>query len=623
MKKLLFILSTILLLTVLVIGMSLSTSAEVVGGECGEYGDNVTWSYDTSTLTLHISGSGKMTLSPWRDLYKKTIFKVVIENGVTSIAPDAFFGCDSMTSIAIPNSVTSIGSSAFADCDSLTNIQIPNSVSVIGYSAFYDCDNLTSIVIPDGVTAIETGTFDMCENLTSVVIPDSVTYIGSLAFSSCAKLTEVKIPYGVTTIEESVFYSCESLKSITIPNSVVTIKDAAFACCFDLTSVVIPNSVTSIGEYAFSSCVGLRTVEIADSVTTIGACAFSNCQNLTDVVLPEGLKIVESNLFSFCEKLKMVYIPRAVVLIKSDVFSNTSLQKIIYCGTETQWNEIVKTSNWNGGKYPPVFYHELGYHIEDEQTHAIRCNYCEYEEIVQHAWNAGAVTTPATHTSVGVMTYTCYDCKFTRTEQIEMIAQHSYDTIEIVDGDQHKKVCSCGSEIYYPHSWDNGEVTKKASDTATGIIEFSCKDCNAKFEQEIAIVHNHEYANIRHVASRHTSYCIYCNDSISEEYTYVRTPLHSPVYHRSECECGIVFYEDHLFQDDNDISCDLCGYVKTSSTGSTTEVSTYNKHLTSPQVVAGESSNTMYGCESVVHLSGGIFLLVACGAGILMKKKKD
>src|SRR5712691_4247888 len=55
---------------------------------------------------------------------------------VTSIGYEAFYSCDSLTSVTIPNSVTSIGGYAFYYCTSLTNVTIPNSVTNIGSYAF-------------------------------------------------------------------------------------------------------------------------------------------------------------------------------------------------------------------------------------------------------------------------------------------------------------------------------------------------------------------------------------------------------------------------------------------------------------------------------------------------------
>ena len=84
--------------------------AKTYDGSCG---DNVTWSLDTETGVLTISGSGNMysyywQKTPWYYL-NDGIKSVNIENGVTSIGNRAFYDCNSLTRITIPDRVTSIG----------------------------------------------------------------------------------------------------------------------------------------------------------------------------------------------------------------------------------------------------------------------------------------------------------------------------------------------------------------------------------------------------------------------------------------------------------------------------------------------------------------------------------
>jgi hypothetical protein len=119
----------------------------------------------------------------------------------------------------------------------------------IGNNAFYKCQSLTSVIIPNSVTTIGDYAFDSCSSLTSITIPDSVITIKSDAFSSCSSLTSVTIGSSVITIEAYAFRSCTALASMTIGTSVTTIKGYAFSYCTNLTSITFLGLVapTSVG----------------------------------------------------------------------------------------------------------------------------------------------------------------------------------------------------------------------------------------------------------------------------------------------------------------------------------------------------------------------------------------
>ena len=165
----------------------------------GSCGDNVTYTFVSSTGTLTIQGSGAMedyyssSDTPWNS-YRTNIKTVIIEEGVTSIGSRAFVGCSSLSSVTIPNSVTSIGEYAFSGCSGLTSVTIPNSVTSIGSGAFRNCLGLTSVTIPNSVTTIGENAFIYCSGLTSVTIGNSVTSIGESAFSGCSGLQKVIVP---------------------------------------------------------------------------------------------------------------------------------------------------------------------------------------------------------------------------------------------------------------------------------------------------------------------------------------------------------------------------------------------------------------------------------------------
>ena len=263
-------------------------TAEFAQSFSGQCGDNLYWSYDETTKTISISGSGEMydytaDSIPWL-LFREQIVGLTTSNTVTSIGSYAFYKCSSLTSVTIGESVTSIGNYAFYNCSSLTSVTIGESVTSIGNYAFYKCSGLTSVTIPESVTTIGNSAFYQCSSLTSVTIPNSVTSIGDYAFDSCSSLISVTIPNSVTSIGKSAFSTCSSLTSVTIGESVTSIGNYAFYKCSSLTSVTIPNSVTTIGESAFKDCSGLTSLSIGNSVTNIGKEAFHRCTALESVV---------------------------------------------------------------------------------------------------------------------------------------------------------------------------------------------------------------------------------------------------------------------------------------------------------------------------------------------------
>lgn len=160
--------------------------------------------------------------------------RIVIKDGTSGIAEDAFSNCANLTSVTIPNSVISIGSYAFNQCFGLTSITIPNNVTSINNGTFYNCRGLETVIIPNGVTSIGEQVFYGCKSLVSVTIPQNVTFIGSGAFRDCIGLTSVTIPNGVTSITKNTFWGCSSIKEIVIPKSVTDIEKYAFRGCLNL-----------------------------------------------------------------------------------------------------------------------------------------------------------------------------------------------------------------------------------------------------------------------------------------------------------------------------------------------------------------------------------------------------
>ncbi len=287
---------------------------------------------------------------------------VIIPDGVTSIANNAFSGCESLTGISIPDSVISIGENAFHDCESLTNVRLPKNLTEISYGLFSSCSSLETIIIPEAVKSISDFAFSHCASLNNIVIPDGVTSIGDHAFSTCSSLTSLVLPDGIKSISYGIFYDCESLESINIPDGVTSIGESAFNGCISLQSISIPDGVTSIGESAFNGCVLLETINIPNSVNRIDNVAFAKTKisnvliddnhpyftiyngilyskdysdmiyvlfGVKEAVLPSDWTTVPRECFYGAETLEKIIIPNGVTSIGAYAFRGcTSLTQI-------------------------------------------------------------------------------------------------------------------------------------------------------------------------------------------------------------------------------------------------------------------------------------------------------
>lgn len=228
MKKVISLVLSLAMLLSIVSVVDFSAFADVQTGSCG---DNVTYSLDTSTGVLTISGTGNM-----RDYTVKQYNSYTFHNTFLD-SNDQY-----VKKLIIDFGVTSIGEYSFYNCTQLESVTIPDSVTSIGYSAFEKCTSLTSVTIPAGVTSIENCTFYGCTSLTSITIPNSVTSIGDAAFRNCGSLTSVKIPDGVIGICSEAFYDCSSLEKIIIPKSLKYISEQAFFLCDKLNDIYYTGS---------------------------------------------------------------------------------------------------------------------------------------------------------------------------------------------------------------------------------------------------------------------------------------------------------------------------------------------------------------------------------------------
>ncbi len=379
--------------------LALAASVGTLFAQSGTCGTNLTWTFDTESGTLTISGTGTMTNHSYSwDSYRTSIKTVIIEEGVTSIENCAFQDCSSLTSVTIPNSVTSIGYCAFAGCSRLTSMTIPENVTSIGSYAFAGCismttmtwnakncslgdmyenayygtgvagkyewflDHITSFTFGDEVEVIPSHVCVHMKNVTSITIPEKVKIIYFDAFKYSGIKTIVwnakscyisggNLFYANPTSEIGVFDMRKQIESITFGENVEHIPAYLCSGLSNLTSITIGNSVTSIGKEAFSGCRSLSSVNISniaawckisfdsynDNPLNYSHNLYLNGTLVTDLVIPDGVTSIGNYAFYGCSSLTSVTIPNSVTSIGEGAFYYCKISKIYFSGTMEEW----------------------------------------------------------------------------------------------------------------------------------------------------------------------------------------------------------------------------------------------------------------------------------------------
>lgn len=288
-------------------GTAQSSGDIVRDGACGA---NLEWAY-YSDDTLVISGTGDMTdysvsyVCPW-ERYARSMKKVIIENGVTSIGNNAFYDCVALTTVEIGNGVTSIGEQAFAYCSALTTVKLGTGVTSIGESAFQNCGSLNSIELPDGIKNIGKYAFSGCSKMVTVKIGNGLTAIEERTFSNCFVLEQINIPSSVTSIGKNAFSGCKSIQRVDIENTQSFLElvynekngrinqdaEAVGLYCNGnpVTDIVIPDGTTTVEKW-FANITTIESIVIPNSVTKVDFDAFKGCTNLKKLTVGSGLEV--------------------------------------------------------------------------------------------------------------------------------------------------------------------------------------------------------------------------------------------------------------------------------------------------------------------------------------------
>ena len=378
-KKILLTLSAVLLFAVV---LCFNASALEPTGKCG---DNVTWSFDSETGTLTISGTGDMAdyydNSPFK--YKYEIDNVIIENGVTSIGKSVFSDCINIESVTIGKDVTTIEDEAFGFCSNIKEVYISDlsawcNISFEGYCSnplsskdyFDDAGEsdgtdlylngtlVTDLVIPSDITSVSESLFFDCASIESVTIHDNVSSVGSYAFSNCKNLKKITVlsnSLDISSLPSDAIIWCyknsaahtycvESGRLFVLVDGTDEENKPSgtlgrFTWSFDKRTLVLsingsgalPDFGTAAAPWSeYEDVIG--NIVISKGITNISSIKFCNYNKLKTVILPEDMRSIPDSLFNGCESLTTITIPDSVEIIGEYAFYECKSHKNVTIG---------------------------------------------------------------------------------------------------------------------------------------------------------------------------------------------------------------------------------------------------------------------------------------------------
>ena len=127
-------------------------------------------------------------------------------------------------------------------------------------------------------------------------------------------------------------------------------------------------------------------------------------------------------------------------------------------------------------------------------------------ECTNHDWDEGIITTEPTCTTKGVKTYTCKNCKTTKTEEVNALG-HDYSKDWTIDkkatctqeGSKSHHCTRCDEKVDVTvipktsHNFDDGVITTSPTCTKDGVKTYTCKDCKTT-KTEVIKALGHDYS---------------------------------------------------------------------------------------------------------------------------------
>ncbi len=180
-----------------------------------------------------------------------------------------------------------------------------------------------------------------------LVLDDSITSIIAPGFRFCTKLEEVQFSDHTISTDSYVFQNCTSL-----------------------TKLVLSKNTKELGNFATEYCTSLKQIDVDKKNKYYKAkdgilfskdmkvlCHFPCGCNISDYTIPDTVEHINEGAFSVCQNLQHINIPKSVEQIDHSAFWGCiNLVAFHYAGSEEEWYQIQKGSDWNAYCKANIFF---------------------------------------------------------------------------------------------------------------------------------------------------------------------------------------------------------------------------------------------------------------------------
>lgn len=322
----------------------------------------ITWSYDSSSNTLTLSGTGAIhdykgsssyddlyTNRPWQS-YAATAKKIVIGEGITRVGNQAFNAFKLVEAIELPQTLTSIGQYAFYTIAQNYSciVNIPSSVTKIESNAFYTSSNTNNLWInfekrADAITisptafrecgeskyitwlCAENPSQDLLDTLNTLNPGRLITY----SFDETSKTLSVWSKNGEFGEWQSGSNTSANLAKSFRPWYNDNTKTAS--------NIVFEAGVTKLGKNSFSGYTQVVDIKLPDTLTQIGEYAlYQHCAkylSIPSTVTSIGSQALfcSSKLGSTTNKDFVMVISSPSITIAANMLNDGNVSTTIYC----------------------------------------------------------------------------------------------------------------------------------------------------------------------------------------------------------------------------------------------------------------------------------------------------